>query len=196
MPGKSLRSVGIGAATLAIVLAATLTAPAQSNAPPERFRAFAVSLGGIYSAPVSDVVEINIERWSSDAERKEMLETLKEKGEDALLDAMQDTRPVGTIRTPDSLGYDLRYAHQMPAEDGGRRIVIATDRYISFWEAANRPRSIDYPFTWIEIHMPKEGPGEGKLSLATRIIESGGVISLENYATQPVQLRDVRSTTR
>lgn len=32
-------------------------------------------------------------------------------------------------------------------EDGGRDVVIATDRPIGFWEATARPRTIDYPFT-------------------------------------------------
>lgn len=169
---------------------------AQSNQPPEDFRAFAVSLGGPRSTAGSAIVEISVDRWSSKAEQKMLLNTLAEKGPEALLDAFQDMRPVGRIRTPDSLGYDLHYAYQAPAEDGGRNIVLATDRPISFWEAANRPRSIDYPFTLVQIHMPEEGKGEGKLSVATRITESGGIISLENYATQPVMLNEVESATR
>ena len=181
-------------AALALVVAAPVAA--QSNFPPERFTAFAVSLGDINTASGASVVEINVERWSSEAERQKLETALLKKGSEALLEALRDTKPVGTIRTPDSLGYDLRYAYQEPAEDGGRRIIIGTDRPISFWEAANRPRTIDYPFTVIEIHMPRSGPGEGKLSIATRITASGRVISLENFASQPVQLREVRSTTK
>jgi len=40
-----------------------------------------------------------------------------------------------------------------PSEDGGRTIVIATDRPIGFWEASHRPRSFDYPFTVIEMKL-------------------------------------------
>lgn len=166
---------------------------AQSNFPPERFRAFAVSLGGPGAAAGSAVVDIIVERWSSGAEHKRLIEALAEGGPQALLDALQDMKPVGRIRTPDTLGYELRYARQHPAEDGGRNIVLATDRPISYWEAVNRPRTIDYPFTVIQIHMPQSGPGEGKLSIATRITESGGIITLENYAAQPVMLNQVES---
>src|SRR5207244_11194829 len=56
-----------------------------------------------------------------------------------------------------------------PLPDGGERVVMTTDRYIGFWEAANRPRSIDYPFTLIELHINANGEGEGKMSLATKI---------------------------
>jgi hypothetical protein len=77
-------------------------------------------------------------------------------------------------------------------EDGGRRIFLATDRPIGFWEAVNRPRSINYPFTFIELRMYEDGRGEGKLSLATTVIASGPIVELENWAAQPVQLNQVR----
>ena len=84
----------------------------------------------------------------------------------------------------------------MPGEDGGRRIVLVTDRPISFWEAANQPRSIDYPFTLIELRLNRDGEGEGKMSIATKITgnRTFNLIELENYATQPVQLMAVRTS--
>ena len=168
-------------------------AHAQGGGGREEFTAFAVSTGGIRSSPVATTVDIVIERWSTESERQRLVEALK-KGQDAMLDALQDLRRVGYIRTPGSLGYDLHYAHQMPGEDGGRRIFIATDRPIGFWEAVNRPRTIDYPFTFIELRVNNEGTGEGKLSLATRVIASsdGRMIHLENYDTQPVQLNELK----
>jgi hypothetical protein len=59
----------------------------------------------------------------------------------------------------------IRYASQRSEAEGGRRIVLALDRYLSFWEVANRPRTIDYPFTFVEIKIDKNGEGEGKLSI-------------------------------
>ena len=103
-------------------------------------------------------------------------------------------KPVGSIRTPNSLAYDLRFAHKVPADEGGERVILVTDRYISFWEAANRPRTIDYPYTVIELRIKPDGEGEGKMSIATRIIpdKRNNVIVLENYGTQPVLLKNVR----
>jgi hypothetical protein len=110
-----------------------------------------------------------------------------------VLDALQHQKPVGTIQTPDSIGYDLRYAHQEPAEDGGRRIVIATDRPIGFWEARNQPRTIDYPFTVIQLQLDKNGEGTGTLSAATKITAHGNTIELENFASSPTMLTEVRA---
>ena len=92
------------------------------------------------------------------------------------------------------LGYDLHYAHQMRGEDGGERVVLATDRRIGFWEAANQPRSIDYPFTVIELRLNRDGEGEGKMSIATKVIydKEQNMVTLENYDLQPVQLTNIR----
>jgi hypothetical protein len=177
----------------ALVTVLSLVATAQSNAQPEEFTAFAVNLASDIPAAATATVDINITRWSAESERNTLAQTLREKGPDALLRALQKVRPVGRIKTPDSLGYDLRYAHQEPVEEGGRRIVIATDRPIGFWEARNRPRSIDYPFTVIEMHLDNNGVGEGRLSLATKITAGANVIVLENYSSQPVLLTQVKS---
>ena len=126
-------------------------------------------------------------------ERDRLVTTLVEKGAQALLDALRRNERVGRVRTPDSVGYDLRYAHQSPAEGGGRRIVIATDRSIGFWEARERPRSAEYPFTFIEMRIKPDGKGEGKLSIATKVIPVGKTIYLEDYGTQPVLLQNVHA---
>ena len=121
-----------------------------------------------------------------------------EKGADKLLDVLRDMRRVGYIRSPNSLGYDLHYARRTPLPDGGERVVLATDRPVGFWEAVNRPRSIDYPFTIIELHLNADGEGEGKLSLATKIMadKESKTIVLEDYASQPVLLTSVKRERR
>jgi hypothetical protein len=137
---------------------------------------------------------MRVTRWSAEAERTKLVNTLLQKGPTALLDALQDTRPVGTIKTPDSLGYDLHYAHQTPGEDGGRRIVLATDRPIGFWEARNQPRTVDYPFTVIQMNIGRDGEGKGTLSYATKIRATGDTIELENFATSPVMLTQIKAS--
>jgi hypothetical protein len=185
-------SVAAAALAAALVLIpASLNA--QTNGAPERFTAFAVNLGGLTRSGAS-VVDMVVDRWSTESERDQLMTTLVEKGPDKLLSTLQKLRRVGYIRTPNSIGYDLHFAMKLPAADGGERIILATDRYISFWEARNQPRSIDYPFTVIEIHMNADGEGEGKLSLATKVTvdKDKNTIVLENYDIQPVLLKSVR----
>jgi hypothetical protein len=177
----------------ALIVAVGTLAFAQSNAQPERFTANAVSISPQYGTG-QQVVEITVDRWSSAAERERLVTALREKGSDELLKQLQDTRPVGRIRTPDSLGYDLHYAWQQPNEDGGRPVVIATDRPIGFWEATQRRRSYDYPFTVIQMKLDREGNGTGTMSYATRIVaHENNVIELEDFASQPIMLNNIKA---
>ena len=187
MTGTRLWSTLVGA----VLLVSSALAAAQTLGEKERFTAIAIVNNNRASG--SGIVQIDVNRWSTAAEREALLNTLKKHGAEKLLDALKDTKPVGIIKTPDSLGYDLHYANQTPLPDGGRRIVIATDRPIGFWEAAHRPRTIDYPFTVIQMEIDKDGKGKGTLSYATKIIPAGNTIVLENFATQPVMLTEIKS---
>jgi hypothetical protein len=180
-------------ACVALVTVVSATGQERDTGGREAFTAVALSAGGPRSNPVATPVDIVIERWSTPAEQQQMMAALKQ-GQRALLDALQDARPTGYIRTPGSLSWDLRYAHQEPGEDGGRRIVLATDRPMSAAEVFNQPRTVDYPFTLIELRVNDRGDGEGKLSRATRVIASrnGRYIQLENWETQAVDLRQVK----
>ncbi|MGH9308841.1 MAG: hypothetical protein ACRD1U_05680 [Vicinamibacterales bacterium] len=175
------------------VLGTSSSMMAQTSGQKESFTAVAVANNNLASGV--GTVLIDVTRWSTEAEQKALAAALN-KGPEVLLDALQDSRPTGTIRTPDSIAYDLRFAHESPGEDGGRRIVLATDRPIGFWEARARPRTIDYPFTVIQMQIGPDGKGKGTLSYATKIVARGNVIELENFATSPVMLTEIKSEKR
>lgn len=138
-------------------------------------------------------VLIDITRWSTDVERAKLVSTLLELGPKDLLKELRDNQATGTIRTPDSLAYDLRFAHQTPLAEGGRRIVLATDRPIGFWEASRQPRTIDYPFTVIQMEIGRDGRGKGTMSYATKITaRDKNTIELENFSTSRVMLTDIQ----
>lgn len=183
---------------LTLIGAALLTAGAAPGAQTlgEKERFTAIAIVNNERASGADIVQIDVTRWSTAAERDELLTVLKKQGARKMLNVLQGQRPVGTIKTPDSLAYDLRFAEQSALPDGGRRIVLATDRPISFWEAVNRPRTIEYPFTVIQMEIGKEGKGKGTLSYATKIIPAGKAIVLENFNTQPVMLTQITSEPR
>jgi hypothetical protein len=160
-----------------------------------RLHAFAVNVSGS-GGPRTGSLDITIERWSTDAEREKLRGLLIEKGSDALLKALQSTKPrAGYIRSSTSLGWDIQYAREQPAGDGGRRVIIATDRPMSFWELSTRPRSADYEFTLAELRLNKDGKGEGKLAPAAKITwnKDTRTIEIENYGIEPVRLDEVQA---
>ena len=179
---------------MVVALAATVLAAAgmaQTAGEKESFTAVAIVNNNL-GAGAGRVI-MRVERWSTEAQRGQLTRVLMKDGPNELLDQLRDQKSVGTIRTPDSLGYDLRYAHQEAGEDGGRRVVIATDRPIGFWEAVHQPRTIDYPFTVIQMELDKNGEGKGTMSYATKIIARGNTIELENFASSPVMLNDIHA---
>jgi len=156
-------------------------------------KAFAVNMSGVGPASAGPL-DITIERWSTDDERDRLKTVLMEKGSNGLLKELQRIRPrTGYIRTPFSTGWDIHYAREHATPDGGRRIILATERPMSFWEALNQPRSADYGFTLAEIHVGPDGKGEGKIVTPAKISwnKDRGAIEITNYGTEPVRLTKV-----
>jgi len=185
--------IGAAVAAAMLVTGPRLTA-GQTNGTPERFTAAAIDPNRGRSASI----EIAIDRWTTDAERDKFMSVLLEKGPEKLLDVLQDAKKVGYIRRTGSLSWDLRYARRTPLPDSGERVVVVTDRPISFFEATNQPRTLDYPFTVVELHLNRDGEGEGKMSLATKITADAEnkIITLENWDIQPVLLGSVKRERR
>ena len=98
----------------------------QTQGDPEEFTAFAVNMGALTGTGATAQLIININRWSPAAERDELFTILKEKGSEAMLNRLQRARSVGTLRTPNRIGYDLRLAFEDPGKDGGRPSATST----------------------------------------------------------------------
>jgi hypothetical protein len=194
-------TLAVGAALTAASMTATHPVSAQNQAV-EEFTAFAINTntrptGG--SRPSTATLTITIERWSTDEERDQLMAIIKEQGSntrrmnDALLSALQRLPRVGRIRETSSLGWDLHYARQASLDEGGRQIVLATDRPIPMWEARNQPRTFDYRFTFLDMRLDKANQGEGKMLTDTRlIVDRSNNIVLEHYDIQPVRLNQIR----
>ena len=177
-----------------LALASLAAAPLMgADKPIVEYRAFAVNMtGGPRTS--AGVVQIGISRWSTDAEREALLTTLKEKGSGGLLDALTKQPESGFIKMPNTLGWTLFYTRQYQLPDGSRRVVMATNRKLTFGEVSRQTRSAEYDFTLVEIHFPKDGgKGEGKLAAAAKVTfnKETQQIEIENYGTMPVELKDV-----
>lgn len=191
MAVRKLTVVAVAVAATAVMLAGVSAVSAQAPRFPIRLTAFAVNLG---SGPSAGTVDIVIERLSTDEERAGLIAAFVEKGQDGLLKALQKVKPrVGFMQLPARLGYDLQYAYRFLNQDGTSRVIIATDRKVGFREAATSARTMDYPFTLIEMRIDKEGKGEGHLAMGVKITRSrdGKTIELENYGISPVALKEI-----
>jgi len=201
--------VRLGAAIVAVlVLSGGLISLRAELTPPFIMNAFVVNMTNV-NVPRGNAgsMQIRVNSFSPAGTRQRLIQTMLEKGQDALLREMQREPSRGRMSFPGwqgadpqnfRLGWDLRYISQDALPDGGTRIVIATDRQMSFWEVRNRPRTFDYPFTLIEIHIPKEGKGEGRAFGATQIRfdKRNNQIVLEQYSAGEIRLNEITVSKR
>lgn len=189
-------SVAVGRLCIALVVMLVASAAGQSHSNGDKLSFTAVAVANSNLAAGAGTVLIDVTHWSTPEETRELADTLRQQGPQALLSKLQGARATGTIRTPDSLAYDLRFAYRTPTPEGGSRIVLATDRPIGFWEARSGSRTLDYPFTVVQMEIGADGKGKGTLSVATRIQAAGEVIELENFASAPIMLTEIRAETQ
>jgi hypothetical protein len=188
---QSLRNAA--SLALGVALVVPMAASTALAKEPEllRLRAFSVDLN---NRARTNTIDIVIERWSTPEETSNLRAVFLEKGDDKLLSALQKTKPrCGFVRTSTSLGWDIHFARETPLPDGGRKIVLGTDRPVNMWEARNAGRSMDYQFSLAEIRLPKEGKGQGKAIPYAQLTfnKETNTLEIENYQREPVRLSEV-----
>ena len=204
---KSTIAAWFMAGALAAVAIAAPAGAQQSVAPSATdkvvINGWALNMSNIATG-ANQTIRINIDKWSSPSQRQHLIDTFLAKKQDGLLSALEKQPEMGRFNFPGymgpdpnnvmRLGTDIRYAMNFAGEDGGRRIVIITPRVIGFREAANQPRTVDYPFTLFEMRFNGAGKGEGKMAYETQINfdKKKNAIELENYSSEPVRLNNVK----
>lgn len=192
-----LRGIAVAVASAAVLGGASLAHAQQAAREPglEIFTAYIVDTEtrDPSEKKQGDLIHVIIERWSTEQERQALVQAFEQKGADGLLAALRKSESLGKLRKSIARSWDLRYAVQVPTADGGRRIVVATDRWLDYWEA-NREEKASYPFTLIELRLDKEDKGDGRASPATKISRSqdGKHFELDHYSSEPLRLEDVR----
>jgi hypothetical protein len=140
----------------------------------------------------TDRLAIDIDRWSTDAERDRVRTVMAEHGTTRLLDAFRDTGRVGTLRWPGGLEYTVRYARQAPRGDGATDVVLILERPLWVWWQADAP-SAQADVTVVQLSLDRRGVGDGRASLGGGIEADASLgVRLANGAAVPVALHDVR----
>lgn len=188
---RSRRVIPFALGLVAALLAGT---PASAQDPVDRFSAVAVDMLSTTPGAGTTSVNIVINRWSTDAERDRLVTTLMEKKSNALLDALRAMPRAGSIAPSGGVGFEIKFARRIVEPGARERIILVTDRPMSFWERRDAGRTTDYPFTVVELRMPPNGDGEGRIAVAAQILADpvNQTVVLENYNDQPVALRAVK----
>jgi hypothetical protein len=134
---------------------------------------------------------LTIEGYTSDDDARKFARILKSQGEDALLKAIAKEKK-GTFALDGQIGHDINTvrAHQNPTS---RTYTIVFERWLSFFENRYGTRSLDYPFTYIELFVDETKGMGGTLLAAAKIrFNKQNVIEIVNFGIYPAQLMGVR----
>ena len=190
------------ALALAVIVGGGVTMSAQ-NAEKIRITGWALNFSNVATG-ANQTIQIDIDNWSTTAQRDRLIAVFMEKKQDGLLSELQKQPEIGRWRFPGYMGPDpnniyrlgtpIRYAMNHPGADGTRRIVVLTDRVIGFREARNQPRTIDYPFTLMEMRFDATGKGEGRMASHTQLNfdKKKNTLEIENYTSEPVRLNELK----
>jgi hypothetical protein len=140
---------------------------------------------------VSRGFTLTIEGYTPDEEARKFADILKSQGEDALLKAIAKEKR-GTFALDGQISHDLNTVrvHQNPS---GRTYTIVFERWLSFFELRYGTRSVDYPFTYIELFVDETKGMGGTLFAAAKIrFNKQNAIEIENFGTYPAQLMGVK----
>jgi len=104
-------------------------------------------------------VNIHIDQFSTQDDRKALIDAFKRSGQDGLMDALDHMKGKGRFSTPYGVGNEVKYIIDLPSDQGRRHIRLVTDRRISFGEAYNSTRSKEYSVGAVDLFLTPDGKG-------------------------------------
>lgn len=195
---RTVPRVTFGVLVLGLMLGLAPTPlPAAEEELPLNFQVTAVNMSNV--GPRGQArLQIRVDRWSTDEERAKLMEALASQSGRArdrqLADTLFGKESVGFIREQQSLSYDLRYSRSIALPDGGRQLILATDRRIGFAESWRSTRTLDYNVSLIVLNLDAEGRGDGQLMLGAEFVwdEEKNQVVITNFSSEPIRLTSVR----
>ncbi len=141
---------------------------------------------------VNTTFTLTIDSYTPDDEVLRITSTLKDGGQDALMKSIGSEKR-GMIQVGTGLGQDLNAVWVSVGEEGERRITALSRRWIGVFEARRGTRSVDYPYTYIELFVDEKGKGDGGLIPAAKVRTIGDkTIEVENFGIYPARLTNVK----
>lgn len=168
-----------------------LAAATQDKALPEVYSAVAMGTGGAVGAKSMNF-DVRITSYTTDDEVQKFAELVKEKGQDALVSALQK-EDKGRVLPVGSTGNQIAVARTRTA-DGITTITVVTTRLMSFRELYNNGRSTDYPFGFVQFKLNSKGEGTGQIMAAAKIKfdKKQGEYVIESFGNQYIKAANVR----
>jgi len=163
----------------------------QNENKAEAYSGVAMGTGGSVGGK-SIQFDFRISGYTTDEEVNKFAALLKEKGPDALRNALEKENK-GRLNPVGRLGNDIAVARKR--QQGANTIItIVTARVMPFIELYNSGRSTDYPFGFLQIKLNEKGEGTGRIMAAAKVKfnKKSGQYEIESYGNQYIKVANVR----
>lgn len=161
----------------------------QQIGAPETFTANLDARGAAGGAAAA-TIEIDVLRYTPEADRTAVEAALKTGGYPAFLTALRKAPQVGSVSFADRK-WAIRWARERPSGKYSRTIVVVTDEPIFFVGGGRtdaKPRE-GYEVALIEFEVDNVGMGRGTMTAAARVKPGGETgVRIEDYADKPIRL--------
>src|SRR5581483_1252841 len=176
--------------SLAITALSATPVGAQTKSGKEVYRGNITYIGGPRGS-VTDFFTLTINNYTPEAEVNRLTDLLRRGGQDDFWHAVEKDKR-GTIQIGSGLSRDLNAVWITQTEEG-RKISAIAERWLGFGELRRGARSVDYPFTYIELWVQEDGDVEGTLFPAARVRYKGDkTIEVENFGIYPARLVNIK----
>lgn len=143
-------------------------APGSPAPPVARFTANALNIGGD-AGPVATLVQIDIDRWSTQDEHNQLAGPLPGNGQSDAASVLRHLPRVGMIRALDLAGDPIYYARTTTAADKSEHIMLIGIRPMRAFERAMGVNMSAFPFSVIDLTVDASGRGSGTITLAATL---------------------------
>lgn len=172
------------------LIASAITVNAQGTT----FTGTAVIYGsGFNTRTITRTFTLNIKGVSPASEVDRLEDVYERGGQTGLLDALNDNPELGRFAFTGTVGLPVTAVWTEETADGTKLTAIFP-RWIGFGELRYGRRSVDYPFSYVEIMFDREKrTGEGTFIPAARLrIKDDDTIEVEDFGTFPGRLMGVQ----
>jgi hypothetical protein len=129
-------------------------------------------------------VNINIDQFSTQEDRKALIDAFNRSGQDGLVEALDHMKGKGRFSTPYGVGNEVKYIIELPPDKGRRHIRLVTDRRIGFGEVYASTRSREYSLGAVDLFLTPDGKGSEGTALPAcklKVGKKSQQIEIETY---------------
>lgn len=172
-----------------------VSAAAQNNAEGYPKEVYTGTLYGMNGRGTTTGFTLTLTSRTTDEEAQKYLSILASAGQDDLMKAIRKN-DLGFMAATGQTGRDLLVVREAQV-NGKRRIIAAFQRWDRFYEIRGGYRSLDYPFSIIEIYFDEKGRGTGTfIGLAQVKLERDKKteqlrLEIENFGSFPSKVMGV-----